>query len=93
MKTTSKQKENQEFARQLRNKILRIKGEYELSYLTPEYFASVFSRSLARISNALNGKAPNLARKMNSHLDIIESREKTKRSTSSVHQYDQIATG
>lgn len=81
---TKQQVENQSYGKSVKNKYFRIKGEYELDWLNPEYFAGVFNRTKVRVSQAFNGKAPGLARKIDSHLSLLEAREIEKRKSLSV---------
>jgi len=52
--------------------------------VNPEYFAGVFNRTTARLSQAFSGKAPGLARKIDNHLDLLEAREIEKRKSPAV---------
>jgi len=83
-KLTKQQVENQSYGKSVKNKYLRIKGEYALDWLNPEYFAGVFNRTTARLSQAFSGKAPGLARKIDNHLDLLEAREIEKRKSPAV---------
>ena len=55
----------------------RMNRDFNLD-LSYEYFSKIHNRTTQRISDAFRGKAPNLLKKIDKHLDYIEERETKK---------------
>jgi hypothetical protein len=77
MKLTDTQRQNQEHAIRVLNKMHYIKGKHELEWLTREYLAKTFRVSTARVSHAFSGQAPLLCNKILSHLIKLDARYNT----------------